>query len=240
MIDELNIDVNDILENDVSAEIEPDKFPCPEKYSFIVDFHTMIDNGCPKPPIRETIRKFQRKMDVLLGTGNSRFFIIEHIKRYNEIKTIPENIVVEETFALTLKKWGHFILEFNIDPDDSLLFAYLIKELIAFTDEYHCDIDIRYEDFDSFAYETDLTTIKKQLNIVLNGVRDVLVIKNNNSFSNLLDIFGLYAIFINKSKKTTIAILSVDEAYIRLSKLQQIQRHNRRRKILTEEGEAFI
>lgn len=240
MIDELNINIENILENDVSAEIEPDKFPCPEKYSFIVDFHSLIDDGSTRPPIKEVIRKFQRNMDVLLGPGNSRFINIVHFSRTNETKVVPDNIVVSEDFVVTLRKYGHFILEFNIDADDPLLFIYLIKELISFTDEYHCNIDIISEDFDSFAYETDLTNIKKQLNIILNGVRDVLVIKNNNSFSNSLDIFGLYALFINKSKKKTNAILSIDEAYIRLSKIQQIQRHNRRRKILTEEGEAFI
>ena len=239
MIDELNIDVNDILENDVSAEIEPDKFPCPEKYSFIVDFHTLIDDGSTRPPIKEVIRKFQRNMDVLLGPGNSRFINIVHFSRTNETKVVPDNIVVSDDFVVTLRKYGHFILEFNIDTNDPLIFIYFVKELIDFCEYYHCNIDIRTEELNLFSFEPTMWLIKKQHNIILNGIRDVLSYENNPSI-NIFDIFGMYAMFINGSKDRLNSKLSADVAFERLSKLQISQRHNRKRKILTEDGETFI
>jgi hypothetical protein len=235
---ELNININEILEPEVSTETNQNIFPCPEKYYFIFDFHSFIKDSSYMPPIRDFINECLRKFEVIFGKENCRFLNLVYNKRSKEIKTIPNNIICsDKNFLSSLKNGGHFFLEFNIDTRNPLLFVYFISFIILLADTYYCSLELRLNELNHFAHKPTLWIIKQQYDIILDGKREILDIKNNPN-ANILDLFGLYSIFISLNEKNVKRPIGI--AYDRLSKLHQIIRNNHKRKILTEDGEAYI
>ena len=221
MFDDLNININDILEPEVSTETNQDVFPCPKKYSFIFDFHSyIIKDDSSMPPIRDFINGCLRKFEVILGKGNCRFLNLVYNKRSKEIKTIPNNIICsDKNFLSSLNNRGHFFLEFNIDTRSSLLFIHFISFIILLADTYYCSLELRLNELNHFAHKPTLWIIKQQYDIILDGKREILDIKNNPN-TNILDLFGLYSMLIMLNEKNIKRPIEI--AYNRLSKLQQI------------------
>ena len=114
---------------------------------------------------------------------------------------------------------------------------YFISNILTFENTYHCSWEIRLNELNNFSHKPTLWIIKQQYDIILDGKREILDIKNNPN-ANILDLFGLYSIFISLNEKNVKHPIGI--AYDRLSKLHQIIRNNHKRKILTEDGEAYI